>query len=145
MYRHRQVGWLIVTGFGSIAFSLGYIAYHSHQFGPLVPMVLVVTVLALFSTLTVKVNDEFIEVCFGPGVIRKKWRLADVQSCQPVRNHWWYGWGIRWIGHGKWLFNVSGLDAVELSLKDGRIYRVGTDEPQRLCELILGKLNKNAT
>jgi hypothetical protein len=145
MYRHRQIGWIILVPLGAFVFGLGCIAYRSQQVGPLLPMTLVVAALVLFSTLTVKVNDEFIEVRFGAGVIRKKWRLDDVQSCQPVRNRWWYGWGIRWIGHGKWLFNVSGLDAVELSLKDGKIYRVGTDEPRRLCELIQGKLNKRAT
>ena len=142
MYRHRQIGWLIVTGFGAIAGFLGYVAFRSHQPGPLVPAALVALALVLFGALTVDVNDEFIEVRFGPGVIRKKWRLADVQSCQKVRNHWWYGWGIRWIGRDKWLFNVSGLDAVELSMKDGKTYRVGTDEPEKLCQLIQGRLNK---
>jgi len=69
-------------------------------------------------------------------------RLAEIQSCRPVRNRWWYGWGIRWIGRRKWLFNVAGLDAVELAMKDGTIYRIGTDEPQKLSELIQDKLKR---
>jgi hypothetical protein len=59
-----------------------------------------------------------------------------------VRNRWWWGWGIRRIGRGQWLFNVSGLDAVELSMKNGKTYRIGTDEPQRLCEVVQSRLPK---
>jgi hypothetical protein len=52
-----------------------------------------------------------------------------------VRNKWWYGWGIRLTPHG-WLFNVGGLDAVELELASGRKFRIGTDEPQGLLNAI---------
>jgi hypothetical protein len=132
-----------MIGLGALAVCLAYLAYRSHQFGPLLPVALFVLALILLGVLTVEVGDEFVEVRFGPGVIKKKWRLADVLSCQRVRNHWWYGWGIHWIGRNKWLFNVSGLDAVELSMKDGKTYRVGTDEPEKLCQLIQGKLTQN--
>ncbi len=33
---------------------------------------------------------------------------------------------------GRWLFNVSGRDAVELKMKSGRTYRIGTDRPDAL-------------
>jgi len=59
-----------------------------------------------------------------------------------VRNQWWWGWGIRLIPGG-WLYNVSGLDAVELKMKNGRIFRIGTDEAQRLAEFIQAKRSKS--
>jgi len=31
-----------------------------------------------------------------------------------------------------WIFNVSGFDAVELVMKNGKIYRIGTDMPKEL-------------
>jgi hypothetical protein len=31
-----------------------------------------------------------------------------------------------------WIYNVSGFDAVELRMTDGRMYRIGTDEPHEL-------------
>jgi hypothetical protein len=34
------------------------------------------------------------------------------------------------------LFNVSGLDAVEVELVDGKRIRIGTDEPQALVAAI---------
>jgi len=61
--------------------------------------------------------------------------LAAIRTCIVVRNRWWYGWGIRWTPRG-WLYNVSGLAAVELTLTDGRRLRIGIDEPERLCEAI---------
>jgi hypothetical protein len=47
----------------------------------------------------------------------------------------WYGWSIRLTPHG-WLYSVSGLAAVELTLQDGKRLRIGTDEPERLCQAI---------
>jgi hypothetical protein len=134
----------MVTIFEVALILLGYVVYRSHQFGPLVPLSMILLALILFCRLTVEMNDEFVAVRFGPGVIRKKWRLAEIKSCAPVRNRWWHGWGIRWIGRRTWLFNISGWDAVELRVKDGRIVRIGTDEPTKLSELIQGKLTKAA-
>jgi hypothetical protein len=37
------------------------------------------------------------------------------------------GWGIRAL-HKGWLWNIAGLDAVELELKTGRVFRIGTDD-----------------
>jgi len=48
-----------------------------------------------------------------------------------VKNHWYYGWGIRLTPHGV-LYNVSGFYAVELRLRTGKEFRIGTDVPQEL-------------
>ena len=72
---------------------------------------------------------------FGPGLIHKTFAASDIREARIVRNRWFYGWGIRWTPHG-WLFNVSGLDAVEVELRSGRQYRIGTDEPRQLHEAI---------
>ncbi|MEJ2284164.1 MAG: hypothetical protein P8X85_11275 [Desulfobacterales bacterium] len=42
-----------------------------------------------------------------------------------------YGRNIRLTPHG-WLFNVSGLHAVEIPLRSGKKYRMGTDDPEGL-------------
>jgi hypothetical protein len=39
--------------------------------------------------------------------------------------------GIRKIPGG-WLYNISGADAVELTLKGGKRCRIGTDVPEEL-------------
>lgn len=89
----------------------------------------------LFDSLTVSVSNNFIEVRFGIGIIRKQFAIAKIQSATIVRNKWYYGWGIRLTPRG-WLYNVAGLDAVEIRLNNGKQYRIGTDEPQELHKAI---------
>jgi hypothetical protein len=92
-------------------------------------------------TMTVEVDEMLVRIKFGVGFIRKSFRLEEIESCRPVRNCWWWAWGIRQISGG-WLYSVSGLDAIELVMKNGKIFRIGTDEPQVLTEFIQGRLSK---
>ena len=41
-----------------------------------------------------------------------------------------------------WLWNVSGLQAVELVLNNGKRFRIGTDEPENLVNAI--QINKSS-
>jgi hypothetical protein len=72
---------------------------------------------------------------FGPGIIRKKVRLAEIVRCDPIRIRWWYGWGIHLTPYG-WLYNVSGFNAVAITLRDGRKIAFGTDDPHGLVDAI---------
>jgi hypothetical protein len=83
----------------------------------------------------VSVDSERISLTMGAGIVRKTVPLSQVVSAQTVRNPWYWGWGIRWYPGG-WLYNVSGLDAVELELKGGRKLRIGSDEPEKLRSVI---------
>jgi hypothetical protein len=140
IYRHRQSGTLTLAGLGTGALVLIVLAGTVPLANPQRVIVSVVAVLLalavlLFGSLTVSVSYEQIDVRFGPGLIRKRFRSAEVLQVKPVRNHWYYGWGIRLTPRG-WLFNVSGLDAVELLMRDGRTYRIGTDQPKELAAAI---------
>lgn len=75
------------------------------------------------------------EIRFGIGLIKKRFDLKDIIKAYTVRNHWYYGWGIRIIPRG-WLFNVSGLDAIEIVMSSGKRYRIGTDQPDELSQTI---------
>jgi hypothetical protein len=94
-------------------------------------MVIIAIALVLFSSLTVVISKDELEAWFGPGLIRKRFKLQDIESCQIVRNPFYYGWGIRLTPHG-WLYNVSGFSAVEIRFRTGKKFRIGTDEPQQL-------------
>ena len=89
----------------------------------------------LFPTLTVVVERDRVRCFFGVGLIRRELRVSDIVAVSVVRNPWSYGWGLRLIPGG-WLWNVSGLDAVELRLHDGKLFRIGTDEPNALHDAI---------
>jgi len=69
---------------------------------------------------------------FGPGLLSYRIALEDIEAVAVVRNHWWNGFGIR-MRPGFRLYNVSGLDAVELHLRSNDIRRIGTDDPQGLA------------
>ncbi len=135
-YRHTQFGMLIVVALVAvIVFGLyltTVIGFHWIIVGF---TVLLAIVLGGFCSLTVSVDHERVVARFGPGPVRKTIRLADIRDARSVRNKWWYGWGIRLTPHG-WLYNVSGLDAVEIELSGGKKVRVGTDEPRELAHAI---------
>ena len=64
--------------------------------------------------------------------------LREIISVRAVKNHWYYGWGIRfWFWPRMVIFNVSGFDAVEIKMKNGKTYRIGTDEPKNLEHAIM--------
>jgi hypothetical protein len=98
-------------------------------------MVILTVALVLFHSLTVVISEEALILQFGPGLIRKRFRLNEIESCQTVRSPWYYGWGIRQTPQGM-LFRVSGLNAVQIKLITGKEYLIGTDAPQELDEAI---------
>ena len=135
-YRHTQIGWVLLAalaaGAGVVVFATGKTGWNSAA-SAVVTMLIVVAL--LFCTLTVMIHDGEIECRYGPGLISKHIPLAAVRGARPVRTAWYQGWGIRLTSDG-WLFNVSGLDAVEVELIDGKRIRIGTDEPQVLVAAI---------
>lgn len=137
-YRHTQIGWAIlvpilivlVVSLGLMNSSTGSWPRHLMPVAGILSVVLI-----LFATLTVKVTDGWLECRFGVGLIWRRIRLAEVQRVETVRNKWYYGWGIRLTPHG-WLWNVAGLDAVELTFTNGKKFRIGTDDSKGLLEAI---------
>ncbi len=100
-------------------------------------MALVLFIIVSFATLNVAINEKYLRIRFGYGVFGKKFLLTDIDSTSIVKNKWYYGWGIRfWFWPRMMIFNISGFDAVELKMKNGKIFRIGTDEPGNLKRVI---------
>jgi hypothetical protein len=57
--------------------------------------------------------------------------VDEIKTIAVVRNQWWNGFGIRMRPDFR-LYNVSGLDAVELRLNSGDVRCIGTDDPHGL-------------
>ena len=131
-YKHTQVGYLTLAILGAALFLMVVltVAVEFHWI-PLVVLIVLAMGMGLFATLTVEIDEDALEMVFGPGPIRKRFPVKEVASCRVVKNPWYYGWGIRLTPHG-WLYNVSGSFGVELQMKSGRKYRIGTDQPERL-------------
>jgi hypothetical protein len=135
-YRHTQVGWMILGLLALLAFFSFRGLPPEAAVAARVPLAIVAAFLLLgFSALTVEVDHKAIRLRFGIGLVRKRIPLGEVSAWRAVRNPWYAGWGIR-LGPRGVLWNVSGLDAVELDLSGGRRFRIGTDEPGALVSAI---------
>jgi hypothetical protein len=136
LYRHTQVGSVILGFAISICVTLGLAGFLAGTLHWMLPAMVALAVAAiLFGSLTIEILDGELRCRFGIGLIRKRFPLRHVVAVETVRNSWIWGWGIRYTPHG-WLFNVSGLDAVELTLVGDKRVRIGTDEPDALARAI---------
>ena len=135
-YKHTQTGTVIIVMLALGAILMAVLVRNLMSWTVVLGIAILIVVGILFGTLTVEVAGGKLRFWFGPGLIRKEYFLSDVTSAEAVRNHWYYGWGIRYTPHG-WLFNVSGLDAVAITLSSGKRFRVGTDQPHELERAIL--------
>jgi hypothetical protein len=141
-YRHTQIGktaiYVLIWGLLVVLLS----AMVSDDGGSAVVAVGIITlvislVVYLFSRLTVAITVGVVSVSFGFGRPKRTFAIDDITGFRQVRNHWYLGWGIRKI-RGGWMYNVWGLDAVELTLKSGKKFRIGTDEaPDLLAALMV--------
>jgi len=88
----------------------------------------------LFHSLTIEIGARELSWRFGPGLIRKVVQLDEIISATPQSTG--PSWGIHWSPRLGWLYNVSGYDAVLITLRSGKKFALGTDEPQVLTEAI---------
>ena len=140
-YRHTQLGRLaLAIGIPAVLVAAALAFRDAFAGGVIVSAAGAFILLSLFS-LTTGVSDTDVQVWFGVGLIHRRIALNRITSAEAVRNHWIYGWGVRFIPNG-WLWNVSGLDGVELALLSGRRFRIGTDEPEQLAAAIQGALRR---
>lgn len=135
-YRHTQPGTLILF-VCLLAGLLGIVlSWATGQWPPVILIGVIMIIAAVsFSSLTVEVDDSELRWRFGRGFLNYRLALDDISDVAVVRNHWWNGFGIR-MRPGFRLYNVSGLDAVELRLKSNDVRRIGTDDPQGLAQAL---------
>ena len=133
LYRHTQRGVLVVSVCLAAAALNAFVIWRTGQWMPAsLTLFVIVAAAIVFSSLTVEINAGELRWSFGPGLWTYRLPLEEIETVSIVRNHWWNGFGIR-RGSGFRLYNVSGLDAVELHLKSHDIRRIGTDDPQGLA------------
>lgn len=147
-YKHTQTGHLMlgVLFFLFIMFALAHISalneIPSSDSGTNLAivsfMLIILFTISSFTTLTVSLDEKFLRLKFTYGIFKKKFLLSDIASAKAVKNRWYYGFGIRlvFLPQKVWIYNVSGFDAVEIVLKNGKVYRIGTDDPAELERVI---------
>jgi hypothetical protein len=103
-----------------------------------VAMLLVAATGLVGARLTVVADAQAVTASFGWGWPRRCIDRSDIESAVQVRNSWWHGWGIRKVSRG-WMYNNAGRDAIELSLRSGKVFRIGTDQPAELLAAVTGQ------
>jgi hypothetical protein len=134
-YKHTQSGtWSRILATIMIVIGALIHYYPPEEMPVWVPYLLIsvgVMISAVFSSLQTAVDSDFLHISYSVGLIRRKIPLGSIKSVKQVRNRWWYGLGIRLTPHG-WLWNIQGMDAIELTYENGKCFRVGTDDPEGL-------------
>ena len=138
-YHHPQLGtfMLAVLLIGAAAIAIGGYFGVAQRVPLWVLSGFLVVLAVVFSSLTVDVDEAEVRWHFGPGLWHYRIARSDIAAVQIVRNSWMNGFGIR-MRPGFRLYNVSGLDAVELRLKNGDVRRVGTDDAQAFAAALGG-------
>ena len=139
-YKHTQRGTVILAvtlGMAAVFIGLGFIVLKPLWIS--LPILLVIA--WLFHSLTIEISNGELRWHFGAGLIRKSVPLANLVSAEPIRTG--PSWGIHWSPRLGWLYNVSGFDAVAVTLRSGEKFALGTDEAQKLSVRLVEAIRQN--
>lgn len=142
-YRHTQIGKTFIVMLAILEGLISGVLYFVHVTEGIDDLfalffsiaTIFVLLILLFFQFVVTIEDGFLKISFGIGLVKKRWRLDEIVRVIAMRNKWWYGLGIHLTPVG-WLYNLEGLNAVEIEKMDGSVFRVGTDEPDVLIRAI---------
>ncbi len=136
-YEHTQRAIVLLVTFLASIFSL--LALDMLVPGLRAMLVTIIGILTIcgliFSSLTIRITEQALEWQFGLGLIRKEVPLKEIEGVEVTGTTVLQGWGIHYTSRG-WLYNVSGFRAIAVTLKNGKQFVLGTDEPEQLVAAI---------
>lgn len=142
MYRNTQFAWVIWLLLAFIASFTTLAIYLTGTNIAFVGFLVILAIVAfIFYGLTVEVNpqQQTLSWWFGPSVAKITLKFDDIDYVQPVKNSLRHGLGMR-ISTDGWVYTVAGFDALEVVMKDGTKYRVGTNDKTKLVAAMESKL-----
>ena len=135
-YKHTQIGYFFLTVYGAVLLIIiSLFIFTDYSLLAMIGLIIMLIALGIFASMTVKISAQKMKIQLGLGAIRKEFPIKDIKTYRVVTHPWYYGWGIRYTPRG-WIFRVSGNSGIELQMKSGKLYQVGTDEPQKLTGAI---------
>lgn len=148
LYQSRQ--WMILlwillplTTFAVAIFGLdGATAQKSALIWKVLGLMMLINLIALtlFARLTIQLKGDKLRWYFGL-FGRPKWELSlsQIQRAEVCNTKWYEGKGIRFTAEGM-LYNAAGSGAVRILKIDGSKLRLGSSEPEVLCQKINASL-----
>jgi len=139
-YEHRQIGWSLRLLLGVTFLFILYSGWNSATKGA-APYGILGTagtlfgvIMLLFTSMTIRVTEDVLEVVMGPGLVRKRIPFDQIEglSVKPIP---WYSMGLKKIAGG-WLYCVGPSKGLEIFLENGGHYIVATDDLEGLREAL---------
>lgn len=136
IYRHTQFSYvrLIILG-GLLIYVVATMFSTGHVALSILISLILLALLITFVAQTVEVNSEKVKIGLGPGIHLKTILIDEIIDCCVIRTTW-----KSMMGFGRPpsnpTYGISGLDAIELDLRNGSSIRIGTDEPDELARVV---------
>src|SRR5687768_3370914 len=94
-YHHTQIGWTILISAAAAAVLGVFLLASGAAVGAWITLAVVALLVFGFGTMTVRVAGGELAFRLGVGLVGKRIPLSEIRSAEPVRDPWFYGWGIR--------------------------------------------------
>lgn len=145
VWRESQPMWGLIFLVPAVELLIGALTTSTHLAGPLITAALLLQLpLLFFGRLVTEVRGNSLQWRFGwLGWPRWHRDLDDIAAVEAASSRPLEGWGIRITGEGM-LYNSHGLQAVRITLRNGRRLRLGTQEPQRLIQALQPRIAQAA-
>ena len=104
-----------------------------------IPLVVVISILLFSMKLHTHIDKAGISVRWKPvGILNKHFRWDDMEECyvrtySPIREYG--GWGLRGSSKNR-AWNVSGNSGIQIVMKSGKKFLIGTHEPESAKKVI---------
>ena len=139
-YRHTQTSLLIAAILVFFLFvAIAVIITTHYAWEAVILYILLAVVLASFMTLNIEIRAGNLELRYGFGFVRRTIPLSEIRNLCVVEMPAMRGYSTRMTSSGQ-LYNLNGNQVVEIDLQDGRVIRVGSDEPVELARAIENEL-----
>ena len=137
LYQKTQPGTTIVLGILGALVLTSVAAIQRGLWTQLVVTVIaLLLLLAVFSTLTIRVTPASIEWWLSFGVLRQRIPLADIDTVSSCKVTLLQGLGIRTNNFRDWMWNVSGTNAVDVRRSNGRHVVLGSPDAAGVIQAI---------
>ncbi len=106
----------------------------------LVLSIVTIFVLVFVSSMTTTVDEAYLRWSFGFfGLLAWKLALSEIASIEATTVTIWDGRGIKLTTQGM-LYNADGSGAIRVTKKNGKSFRLGTQDPQRLISYLAPRI-----
>ena len=104
----------------------------------LLPVIALAPLMVGLSDLHVTITPGWLHLRFSPFFVNQHIPLVELAEFKAIRYQFWRaGYGIHYapLAYG-WVYNISGLDGIQLRLADGRRMLIGTQRPQEFVNAL---------